>query len=102
MPHRPRTSILLPVFDAVETLATCLRSIQRQTDPDWDQVIAETPLERVDLIRSGKLVDSIPIDGLLEITLGREIENLVSGEYLYVRAVQEDNGTAWSSPIYVE
>jgi hypothetical protein len=66
------------------------------------QVIAEAPLERVDLIRSGKLVDSIPIDGLLEITLGREIENLVSGEYLYVRAVQEDSGAAWSSPIYVE
>ena len=66
------------------------------------QVIAEGPLERVDLIRSGKLVDSTPIDGLLEITLGREIENLVSGEYLYVRAVQEDSGAAWSSPIYVE
>ena len=66
------------------------------------QVIAEAPLERVDLIRSGKLVDSIPIDGLLEITLGREIEDLVSGEYLYVRAVQEDSGAAWSSPIYIE
>jgi hypothetical protein len=66
------------------------------------QVIAEAPLERVDLIRSGELVDSVPIDGLLEITLGREIENLVSGEYLYVRAVQEDSGAAWSSPIYVE
>jgi hypothetical protein len=66
------------------------------------QVIAEAPLERVDLIRSGKLVDSIPIDGLLEITLSREIEDLVSGEYLYVRAVQEDSGAAWSSPIYVE
>jgi hypothetical protein len=66
------------------------------------QVIAETPLERVDLIRSGKLVDSIPIDALLEITLSREIEDLVSGEYLYVRAVQQDAGAAWSSPIYVE
>jgi hypothetical protein len=66
------------------------------------QVIAETPLERVDLIRSGKLVDSSPIEGALEITLGREIEDLVSGEYLYVRAVQEDSGTAWSSPIYIE
>ena len=66
------------------------------------QVIAETPLERVDLIRSGELVDSIPIDGLLEVTLGRKIEDLVSGEYLYVRAVQEDSGAAWSSPIYIE
>jgi hypothetical protein len=66
------------------------------------QVIAESPLDRVDLIRSGMLVESTPIDGLLEITLSREIENLVSGEYLYVRAVQEDTGAAWSSPIYIE
>jgi len=66
------------------------------------QVIAEAPLERLDLIRSGQLVDSMPIDGLLEITLHREIEDLVSGEYLYVRAVQQDSGAAWSSPIYVE
>ena len=66
------------------------------------QVIAEAPLERIDLIRSGKLVDSIPIDGLLEVTLHREIEDLVSGEYLYVRAVQENSGAAWSSPIYIE
>ena len=65
-------------------------------------VIAETPLERVDLIRSGKVVESIPIDGLLEVTLGQEIEDLVSGEYLYVRAVQEDTCAAWSSPIYIE
>jgi hypothetical protein len=66
------------------------------------QVIAETPLDRVDLIRSGMLVDSTPIDGLLEITLSREIKKLVSGEYLYVRAVQKDTGAAWSSPIYIE
>jgi len=26
----------------------------------------------------------------------------VSGEYLYGRAVQEDSGAAWSSPIYIE
>jgi glycosyltransferase involved in cell wall biosynthesis len=41
MPHRPRTSILLPVFDAAETLTTCLHSIQRQTDPDWECVVVD-------------------------------------------------------------
>jgi glycosyltransferase involved in cell wall biosynthesis len=41
MPHRPRTSILLPVFNAVETLPACLRSIQRQTDPDWECVVMD-------------------------------------------------------------
>jgi hypothetical protein len=66
------------------------------------QVIAETPLERVDLIRSGELVATTKVDGLLEITLSREIEDLVSGEYIYVRAVQQDTGAAWSSPIYIE
>ncbi|HEX9814887.1 MAG TPA: glycosyltransferase family A protein [Myxococcota bacterium] len=41
MPHRPRTSILLPVFNAAETLPSCLRSIQRQTDPDWECVVVD-------------------------------------------------------------
>jgi glycosyltransferase involved in cell wall biosynthesis len=41
MQRRPRTSILLPVFDAAETLPTCLRSIQRQTDSDWECVVVD-------------------------------------------------------------
>ena len=41
MPLRPRTSILLPVFNAVETLPTCLRSIQRQTDSDWECIVVD-------------------------------------------------------------
>jgi hypothetical protein len=65
-------------------------------------ISAETPLERIDLIRSGRPVDSMPIDGELEVTLHRTIENLVSGEYVYVRAIQRDGGAAWSSPIYAE
>ena len=31
-----------------------------------------------------------------------EVENLRAGEYLYVRAIQNDQGTAWSSPIFFE
>jgi hypothetical protein len=65
-------------------------------------VSAETPLERIDLIRSGRPIDSMSIDGEFEVTLHRTIENLVSGEYLYVRAIQRDGGAAWSSPIYAE
>jgi hypothetical protein len=65
-------------------------------------VLADAPLERIDLIRSGERVDSLPIDGELEVTLRREIDDLASGEYLYVRAVQQDQGAAWSSPIFVE
>ncbi len=41
MPHQPRTSILLPIFNAVATLPSCLRSIQRQTDPDWECILID-------------------------------------------------------------
>ena len=37
----PRTSILLPVFEAGDTLHLCLRSIQRQTDPDWECIVVD-------------------------------------------------------------
>jgi hypothetical protein len=33
--------------------------------------------------------------------LQRQLADLAPGEYLYVRAVQEDRGTAWSSPIFI-
>jgi hypothetical protein len=72
------------------------------SDSLFVRVIATAPLERVDLIRSGAVVDSLAIEGELEITLQRPIEELRSGEYLYIRAVQEDSGAAWSSPIYVD
>jgi glycosyltransferase involved in cell wall biosynthesis len=32
---------LLPVFEARETLQLCLRSIQRQTDPDWECIVVD-------------------------------------------------------------
>jgi len=40
-PERPRTSILLPVFNAVETLPHCLRSVQRQTDTRWECIVID-------------------------------------------------------------
>jgi hypothetical protein len=66
------------------------------------QVIAVRPLEKVELIRSGRLVDGVATEGLLEVSLTREVEDLRPGEYVYVRAVQEDGGAAWSSPIWIE
>jgi len=65
-------------------------------------VVAETPLARVDLVRSGEVVDSLAIDDSLEVMLERPVESVGPGEYLYVRAVQEDDGAAWSSPIFFE
>ena len=64
--------------------------------------VAPEPLARVDLIRSGEVVDSIAVDGLSEVLLQRPVEDLRAGEYVYVRVVQVDEGAAWSSPIFFE
>jgi len=71
-----------------------------RTEKIFVHVVAATPLQRVDLVRSGGVVDSVSVDGLLEVMLQREVADVAPGEYLYVRAVQEDTGAAWSSPIY--
>jgi hypothetical protein len=65
------------------------------------QVVAAAPLESVDLVRSGRVVDGVLTEGRLEVALHREVEDLAPGEYLYVRAIQEDGGMAWSSPIWI-
>jgi hypothetical protein len=72
------------------------------TEELFVRVVAPVPLERVDLIRSGKVADSIDTEGRVDVTLQRLIKELRAGEYLYVRAVQKDGGAAWSSPIYFE
>ena len=66
------------------------------------RVVSPGPLERLDLVRSGALVDSVGLEGLRDVALQRELEDLGPGEYLYVRAVQEGGGAAWSSPFYLE
>jgi hypothetical protein len=72
------------------------------TEDLFVHVIAEAPLARVELIRSGELVNGELFDeGELEIMLKFRIEDLEPGEYVYVRVVQENDGMAWSSPIYV-
>jgi hypothetical protein len=65
------------------------------------RVVAESALERLDLIRSGEIVDMIALEDRLEVTLQTTMEDLAPGEYLYVRVLQHDGGAAWSSPIFV-
>lgn len=65
-------------------------------------VVAPRLLRRVDLVRSGAIVESIDASGRRELAIERPLRDLVSGEYLYVRAVQIDDGTAWSSPFFVQ
>jgi hypothetical protein len=64
-------------------------------------VLAPEPLATLDLIRSGRVVDALDLGGRREVEVARPIEDLAPGEYVYVRAVQQDGGAAWSSPIYV-
>jgi hypothetical protein len=62
-------------------------------------VVAESPLMRIDLVRSGSF-STIPLQGELEWTEDREIPPLQDGEYLYIRVIQRDFGAAWSSPLF--
>jgi hypothetical protein len=64
-------------------------------------VVAVTPLDQVDFVRSGRLEDTAKLAGELEVMLDREVTDLAPGEYVYVRAVQGDEGAVWSSPIFV-
>jgi hypothetical protein len=66
------------------------------------RVVAPESLERVDLVRSGRVVRTFAGTGSGELRLTEPIAGLESGEYLYVRAVQVDGGTAWSSPFFVD
>jgi hypothetical protein len=74
----------------------------RGRDELFTEVVAPSRLERLDLVRSGEIVDTLGLEGQREARLHRALEGLRPGEYVYVRAVQEDGGTAWSSPIFVE
>jgi hypothetical protein len=65
-------------------------------------VVAVSPLDRIDVIRSGEIVTVVQADGLLEVAAQIPVPDPQPGEFLYVRAVQRDDGAAWSSPIFFE
>jgi hypothetical protein len=68
------------------------------------EVLAVAPgaLERIDLVRSGRVVRTFAATGEREMRLEEPIAGLEVGEYLYVRVVQVDGGAAWSSPFFVD
>ena len=37
----PRVSVLLPAYNAAATLPACLRSIQRQTESNWECIVVD-------------------------------------------------------------
>lgn len=65
------------------------------------RAIACAPITTIELVRSGKIVESVPGEQHWDVEAAFEPADLAAGEYLYVRVVQEDGGAAWSSPFFV-
>jgi hypothetical protein len=65
-------------------------------------IVAPGPIDSVDLVRSGEVVEQIPGDGARELSLERTLLDGQPGETLYVRVVQAGQGAAWSSPYFFE
>jgi len=66
------------------------------------QVIAPKPLARVDVIHNRQVVQSLDAEGRREILARWSVPPLDTGDFVYVRAVQQDGGAAWSSPWFIE
>jgi hypothetical protein len=66
------------------------------------QVIAPAPLARVDVIHGPDVVQQLDAEGRREMLVSWAVPELHAGEFLYVRAVQQDAGVAWSSPWFIE
>ena len=66
------------------------------------EIVAPAPLARIDVVRSGRIVEVVAGDSRTAMAFERELADLVAGEYVYVRAVQKDDGAAWSSPFFVD
>jgi hypothetical protein len=68
--------------------------------PLFVHVVGTAPIARVELVRSGEVVDGLDAEGRLEVALERPVEGLRAGEYVYVRVIQQGGGAAWSSPVF--
>ena len=65
------------------------------------RAITHAPLDRIDVIRRGRVDQSLAGEGAMDYQATFELKDLAAGEYVYVRVVQQDGGAAWSSPFFV-
>jgi hypothetical protein len=72
------------------------------TQPLELRVVAPRPIDRVDVVRDGLVTRAFPGEGRRELEVRDVVPDLRSGEQLYLRVVQEDDGAAWISPFFVE
>ena len=80
------------------------------------RVVGTEPIERIDVIYGGRIVDpetgasqligvvadAIPAGGRRVFYFEGEVPGLEPGEYVYLRVVQQGRGVAWTSPIWAE
>jgi hypothetical protein len=82
--------------------------VARLADPEaprpvYVRALGTAPIERVDVVKDGRVVHSVPGEGREEIEVLLEDSSPArNGEYLYARVVQTDGGLAWSSPVWLE
>ncbi|MDX1503970.1 MAG: DUF3604 domain-containing protein, partial [Thermoanaerobaculia bacterium] len=66
------------------------------------EVAGTAPIEWVEVVRSGEVVERVGVDGLRQARLALEVRHPRPGEYLYLRVIQEDGGVAWSSAYFFD
>ena len=64
------------------------------------EAIGPGAMGRLDLVRSGEVVESVACADRAACSASLQITDLRPGEYLYVRVEQTDGGAAWSSPFF--
>lgn len=65
------------------------------------EVVAPSPLEAVELVVPGGVIERVPAGGRRQLAFETELEPEGEGPgALYVRALERDGGAAWSSPFF--
>jgi hypothetical protein len=94
--------VLRAAIDA-EPMGSSLPASEEDAEPLlYVRVIGTAPLAGVEVIRSGEVIETIDGEEVWDLATTVDLEPLRPGEYVYVRAIQTDRGTAWSSPFFVD
>ena len=66
------------------------------------RVIGTGPIERIDVLRDSKVVDTLKPDGGEYKGTWKDPRPAQGRHYYYVRVLQKDQQLAWGSPLWVE